>query len=101
MNHLEQLGGGHRFGGLRFGLLGRLLERLPAIFFFPMCILYITYGVAKSMVMGLIDRLPDHDPMDDDEYGDEVAVYDFASSNTFINDVVVTKGGGLFAFRPD
>ena len=44
---------------------------IPAMFFFPMCVLYITYGIAKSLVMGLIDRMPEHDPMDDDEFGDE------------------------------
>ena len=44
---------------------------IPALFFFPMAVLYITYGIVKSLVLGLIDRMPEYDPMDDDEYGDE------------------------------
>ncbi|HEX6588368.1 MAG TPA: CDP-diacylglycerol--serine O-phosphatidyltransferase [Longimicrobiales bacterium] len=44
---------------------------IPALFFFPMCVLYITYGVLKALLLGLMERLPEHDPMDDDDYGDE------------------------------
>ena len=45
---------------------------IPALFFFPMAMLYITYGVVKSMVLGLMDRLPDRDPMlDEEEEADE------------------------------
>ena len=44
---------------------------IPALFFFPMAVLYITYGIVKALVLGLIDRMPEHDPMDDEEYGDE------------------------------
>lgn len=44
---------------------------IPAMFFFPMCVLYITYGIAKALVLGLIDRLPEGDPMLDEEFGDE------------------------------
>ena len=44
---------------------------IPAMFFFPMCVLYITYGIAKSLVLGLIDRLPEGDPLLDEEFGDE------------------------------
>ncbi len=44
---------------------------IPALFFFPAAVLYISYGIVKSLLLGLIDRMPEHDPMDDDEYGDE------------------------------
>jgi hypothetical protein len=44
---------------------------IPALFFFPMAVLYITYGIVKALVLGLIDRMPERDPMDDEEYGDE------------------------------
>lgn len=44
---------------------------IPALFFFPMAILYITYGIGKSLVLGFIDRLPDRDPLLDEEEGDE------------------------------
>ena len=44
---------------------------IPALFFFPMAVLYITYGIVKALVLGLIDRLPEHDPMLDEEFGDE------------------------------
>ena len=44
---------------------------IPALFFFPMAVLYITHGIVKALVLGLIDRMPERDPMDDEEYGDE------------------------------
>lgn len=44
---------------------------IPSIFFFPMAILYIVYGVVKALVMGFIDILPERDPLLDEEEGDE------------------------------
>ncbi|HUF11472.1 MAG TPA: CDP-diacylglycerol--serine O-phosphatidyltransferase [Longimicrobiales bacterium] len=44
---------------------------IPSIFFFPMAMLYITYGIAKALVLGFIDRLPERDPLLDEEPGDE------------------------------
>ena len=44
---------------------------IPALFFFPMAMLYITYGVVKALVMGFIDRMPERDPLLDEEPGDE------------------------------
>jgi CDP-diacylglycerol---serine O-phosphatidyltransferase len=45
----------------------------PAYFFFPVAITYIAYGLGKSVVIGFMDRLPDWDPLvdDDDEADDE------------------------------
>jgi len=43
----------------------------PAMFFFPMATLYITYGAVKAIVLGFFEPLPEHDPMLDVEGGDE------------------------------
>ena len=44
----------------------------PSLFFFPACMLYILYGILKSITIGLFERMPDEDPMNDwDEEGDE------------------------------
>ena len=42
---------------------------VPALYFFPMTILYITYGLARTVVLGFLERLPDQDPLID--YEDE------------------------------
>ncbi|HWK90602.1 MAG TPA: CDP-diacylglycerol--serine O-phosphatidyltransferase [Longimicrobium sp.] len=39
----------------------------PAYFFFPFSILYITYGLGRSVLMGFLERLPERDPMEDSE----------------------------------
>lgn len=44
---------------------------IPALFFFPMAILYITYGIVKALVLGFIDIMPERDPLLDEEPGDE------------------------------
>lgn len=44
---------------------------IPAYFFFPMSMAYVSYGVGKALVLGFFERLPDHDPMLDEEPGDE------------------------------
>jgi CDP-diacylglycerol---serine O-phosphatidyltransferase len=43
----------------------------PSMFFFPMSIGYVAYGMLKSVTIGFSDRMPDHDPMLDEEFGDE------------------------------
>ena len=43
---------------------------VPALFFFPMSVAYVGYGVVKALVLGFFERLPEGDPMNDDE-GDE------------------------------
>ena len=42
---------------------------VPALYFFPMTVLYITYGLARTVVLGFLERLPDQDPLID--YEDE------------------------------
>jgi CDP-diacylglycerol--serine O-phosphatidyltransferase len=44
---------------------------IPSLFFFPALLGYIGYGVLKSLVLGLFERLPDEDPMLDEEEPDE------------------------------
>lgn len=64
-------------------LLGSVVAAftIPSIFFFPAAILYILYGVVKAVVLGMLDRLPDRDPMDDyddaDEAGAELREIDY------------------------
>ncbi len=42
----------------------------PALYFFPMALLYITYGLVRTVILGFLDRLPDRDPLID-EYDDD------------------------------
>src|SRR5690606_15585254 len=46
---------------------------IPSIFFFPAFIGYVSYGVLKSIAIGFFERMPERDPMIDEEYdeGDE------------------------------
>jgi CDP-diacylglycerol--serine O-phosphatidyltransferase len=39
----------------------------PRYYFFGMAVLYTAYGLAKSLVLGLFERLPDRDPLLDEE----------------------------------
>jgi CDP-diacylglycerol---serine O-phosphatidyltransferase len=39
----------------------------PAYFFFPAAAVYITYGLVRTAVLGFQDRLPDQDPLIDEE----------------------------------
>jgi CDP-diacylglycerol--serine O-phosphatidyltransferase len=43
----------------------------PAYFFFPFSILYITYGLVKSVLSGFEERLPARDPLEDEVEDDE------------------------------
>jgi CDP-diacylglycerol---serine O-phosphatidyltransferase len=45
----------------------------PEYFFFPFAISYITYGLVRSVAMGFMDRLPDRDPLEDDDEEPEEA----------------------------
>ncbi|CAN5177036.1 CDP-diacylglycerol--serine O-phosphatidyltransferase [soil metagenome] len=52
----------------------------PALFFFPMAMLYIAVGLTRSVVGGFVERLPDRDPLideDDDEEQREIEYGDF------------------------
>ncbi len=54
---------------------------IPALFFFPMSVAYVSYGVAKALVLGFFERLPDSDPLLDelpDEAGAELRDLSYA-----------------------
>jgi len=44
---------------------------IPSLFFFPALMGYVGYGIGKALVLGFFERLPDRDPMLDEEEGDE------------------------------
>ena len=44
---------------------------IPALFFFPALLAYVAWGVVKAMTLGFLERLPDRDPLLDEEGGDE------------------------------
>ncbi len=44
---------------------------IPRYYFFPMLVLYTTWGLTRSVVAGLLERLPDRDPLLDVEVVDE------------------------------
>ncbi len=54
-------------------MLGALVMALtvPAYFFFPFLVIYIGYGLAKALVLGFFERMPDRDMLFDD--GDDDA----------------------------
>jgi CDP-diacylglycerol---serine O-phosphatidyltransferase len=39
----------------------------PALFLFPLMVTYISYGLVKTAVLGFLDRLPDLDPLIDED----------------------------------
>lgn len=44
---------------------------VPALTFFPLLMLYVSYGVGKAMVLGFFERLPDRDPLLDNDSSDD------------------------------
>lgn len=56
----------------RFALLAHVAALVgalyfPEYFFFPACLALITFGLARAVFQGLQDRLPDRDPLRDEE----------------------------------
>ncbi|HEX6912279.1 MAG TPA: CDP-alcohol phosphatidyltransferase family protein, partial [Longimicrobium sp.] len=49
----------------------------PEYFFFPFSILYITYGLVRSVVLGLAERLPERDFLEDELEPDERRELDY------------------------
>ncbi|MEQ8330779.1 MAG: CDP-diacylglycerol--serine O-phosphatidyltransferase [Longimicrobiales bacterium] len=56
-------------------VLGALFAALavPRYYFFTALLLYITWGLVRSVLLGLLDRLPGGDPLLEDEDDDESA----------------------------
>jgi CDP-diacylglycerol---serine O-phosphatidyltransferase len=49
----------------------------PEYFFFPACVTLILFGLVRAVFMGLLDRLPERDPLrDDEEEPERVVDYD-------------------------
>lgn len=48
-----------------------LAVTIPSLYFFPALIGYVAYGVLKSTIQGFMERLPDRDPMLDEEEADD------------------------------
>jgi hypothetical protein len=45
---------------------------VPRYYFFPVLVLYTSWGLVKAVLLGLLDRLPDRDPLlDEEEAADE------------------------------
>lgn len=64
-------------------VLGGLFATLafPRYFFFAAGLLYVTWGLMRSVILGLLDRLPGGDPLldlEDEEEDDEVRSFDYA-----------------------
>jgi CDP-diacylglycerol--serine O-phosphatidyltransferase len=47
-----------------------LAVSIPRYYFFSALVLYVTWGLLKSVLFGLLERLPDRDPLLDEEEGD-------------------------------
>ena len=51
---------------------------VPRYYFFTVGMLYFAWGLVKSVILGLLDRLPGGDPLlDEDEYEAEVRALDY------------------------
>jgi len=44
---------------------------VPRYYFFPVLVLYTSWGLLKAVLLGLLERLPDRDPLLDEEEEDE------------------------------
>ena len=64
---------------------------VPALFFFPMAVWYAGYGIGKMLVLGFFERLPDKDPMLDEEGGDEAG----AELRDISYEEIAPRRGGL------
>lgn len=55
------------------GMLGLIALSIayPSYFFFTFFLAYVSWGVLKSLVLGFFERLPERDPLLDEEGGDE------------------------------
>jgi CDP-diacylglycerol--serine O-phosphatidyltransferase len=55
---------------------------IPQYFFFTFLLLYIVWGLVKSVLLGLLERLPGGDPLldeEEDDQGSEVRVLDYGA----------------------
>jgi len=52
-------------------LVAAAVLTIPALFIFPACIAYVSYGVLKAYALGFFERLPDRDMLLDTDEPDE------------------------------
>ncbi len=52
-------------------LVAAAVLTIPALFIFPACIAYVSYGVLKAFALGFFERLPDRDMLLDTDEPDE------------------------------
>jgi CDP-diacylglycerol--serine O-phosphatidyltransferase len=59
--------------GTLVALLGVIVAAvtIPSLFFFPVSLAYVSYGVVKAMALGFFERMPDRDLLLDTEHPDE------------------------------
>lgn len=50
---------------------------VPALYFFPVCVVYITWGLIRTVLLGFHDRLPERDPLLDEEEETDVREMDY------------------------
>jgi CDP-diacylglycerol--serine O-phosphatidyltransferase len=50
---------------------------IPAYFFFGVAAVYITYGLARTVVLGFLERLPERDPLLDEDEEEESRHLDY------------------------
>lgn len=65
-------------------ILGGLVLAItvPRYYFFPVLVLYTSWGLVKALIIGLLDRLPERDPLldeeeDEDDSGAELRSVDY------------------------
>lgn len=49
----------------------------PSYFFFPFMVLYIGFGLGRATVLGFLERLPDDDPLNDEDDDGEEREFDY------------------------
>jgi len=79
-----------RMGFFHIGwmLLGvALAVTLPRYYFFPALLLYTCLGPVRWFMLGLLDRLPDRDPLLDDPESDEARPIDYRNLETLDSDL--------------
>ena len=53
-----------------------LLVWNPQLVVFPVSLIYITVGVARTVALGFLDRLPDRDPLSEELVAEETETRD-------------------------
>jgi CDP-diacylglycerol--serine O-phosphatidyltransferase len=73
---------------------------VPRYYFFPTLLIYIAWGLVKSVLLGLLDRLPGGDPLldedeDDDDARAEVRSVDYDLGRRGLNRYPTDDDSGL------